>query len=188
MLIQFRHRTTFFVLDSGGTGRQLAPGESSPPSDLGASYRRVGGSTRRFRQWPHSAGASVSVAGRPTWRWWLKPRQCTSLQKRRERHAWSRSFQKLLHEQEGRLPTQESRQWNKPSSCGTSSCRTPYPACGRRQTASGSTDCTARGVLARELVPPGCDERTPTGIGEVIRLPPTAGSVGYLGAAMAVRT
>ena len=28
------------VLDSGGTGRQLAPGESPPPSDLGAPYRR----------------------------------------------------------------------------------------------------------------------------------------------------
>ena len=42
MRIQFRHGTTFFVLDSGGTGRQLAPGESPPPSDLGAPYRRFG--------------------------------------------------------------------------------------------------------------------------------------------------
>src|ERR1700722_9569732 len=59
------------------------------------------------------------------------------------------------------------------SSCGTSSCCLPtLPADAARLRLAHSR---VRGVLARELVPPGCDNGTPTGNPNVIWLAQSTG-------------
>src|ERR1700683_1852824 len=85
---------------------------------------------RDLREWECSAGASALGEGSPTGRLWSKPRQCTSRQRRRARHGWSRYLQKLLHVQPGSPPTRQSSRSSTSSSSGTSSLLAPYPACG----------------------------------------------------------
>jgi hypothetical protein len=94
------------------------------PMTLG--QRRRSSSGRRdvapdLSDWECSDGASALGAGRPTGRWWSRPRQCTSRQRRRARHGWSRCLQKLLHVRPRSLPTQQSSRPSTSSSSGTSS-------------------------------------------------------------------
>ena len=107
---------------------------------LPRQHRNVhdGGPSFALKESVYSARATASEVDRPSGRWWSKPTQCTNPQKRTARHG-SSSYCLEVHEPRGGRPTLESSQSNIPSSCGTSSCRTPYPAYACRQTPLSGT-------------------------------------------------